>query len=326
MSSFAPRNVFLEEVWFRLMHIPGIGRKALWEIANQCENQPLSGDIEQDKPILQRTTLTERTEKIQAAYTDTHLEQQWQALQAKGVGLLHPQHPLLQLLFDPSERKESFSKKVPAVLFYWGEVASILSAPTVGIVGARDALPYILEQTQQLASALAAQGISILSGYARGVDNYAHLGALNAEGHTAAILPYGITSVFEDNNPVLKNRLSAALTNSYWQKKMLFLSEFYPESRWKNQHYILRNHTICALSQRLIVMAATAPTKSGSYQTGTIAQEMGIPLYVFMPEKRKFQSTGNQALCEKYGATPLSETELLPALSPPTQTSNHSRT
>ena len=322
MSLFRPtlptpsRDVFLEEVWFRLAHLQSIGNKALWKIALHCGEELLSGNFEKDWPLLKQGPLAEKETELLNIYEDNNLGQYWQQLQAQQIALLHPQHSLLQQLFGPLQAGGTYRSHLPSLLYYWGNIEEALSLPTVGIVGARRATPYILEQSQCLSSALAKKGKCVLSGYARGVDTQAHAGAINAKNRTIAVLPHGISSVFERDKdfPQLKDRLSVLLRQSEWKEQLLFLSQFHPNSRWKPQYYILRNHTICALSHKIIIMASEHE-RSGSYQTGAFAEKIGVSLYVFMPKKRSEQSLGNRLLCKQPNTVALDEEELLPTLS-----------
>src|SRR6185369_15641834 len=83
----------------------------------------------------------------------------------------------------------------PPVLWTRGGAAA-LSAPSVAIVGSRAASPYGLAVAEQLAADLAARGLIIVSGLARGVDSAAHRGALSAGGLTVAVLGSGADVIY----------------------------------------------------------------------------------------------------------------------------------
>jgi DNA processing protein len=88
--------------------------------------------------------------------------------------------PLLAQLHDP-----------PAELYVRGE-AGILAEPAVAIVGARSCSPYGTQIARSLARELAAAGLVVVSGLARGIDGEAHRGTLKAGGRTVAVLGCGI--------------------------------------------------------------------------------------------------------------------------------------
>src|SRR5205823_9281905 len=68
----------------------------------------------------------------------------------------------------------------------------LLARPAVAIVGARACSPYGAQVARMLGRELAAEGVVVVSGLARGIDAEAHRGALEAAGHTVAVLGCGI--------------------------------------------------------------------------------------------------------------------------------------
>ena len=80
----------------------------------------------------------------------------------------------------------------PARLYLRGGAAEILARPSVAIVGARSCSAYGAQVARELARELAAAGVVVVSGLARGVDGEAHRGALAAGGLTVAVLGCGI--------------------------------------------------------------------------------------------------------------------------------------
>ena len=83
----------------------------------------------------------------------------------------------------------------PVTLYVRGSWRACLEAPCVGVVGSRRCSTYGQNVAAQLARELAARGVTIVSGLARGVDAAAHRGALEAGGRTAAVLGTGIDEV-----------------------------------------------------------------------------------------------------------------------------------
>src|SRR5207253_7520180 len=90
--------------------------------------------------------------------------------------------PLLRAIHDPPKR-----------LYLRGAAeAELLSRLAVAIVGARACSPYGQQIARMLGRELAAEGVVVVSGLARGIDGHAHRGALETDGHTVAVLGCGI--------------------------------------------------------------------------------------------------------------------------------------
>ncbi len=151
----------------------------------------------------------------------------------------------------------------PPVLWTRGHVHA-LSAPAVAIVGSRAASPYGIAVAEQLAADLAARGLVIVSGLARGVDSAAHRGALAVGGVTVAVLGSGVDVVY----PSEHERLAAAIDSTG-----AVISELVPGTRPQQWFFPLRNRIISGLSRAVVVIEASE--KSGSLITARCALDQG---------------------------------------------------
>ncbi|CAB4887384.1 unannotated protein [freshwater metagenome] len=140
---------------------------------------------------------------------------------------------------------------------------------SVAIIGSREVGHDIIEHTRNLASGLAMQDVTIVSGLARGVDAAAHEGALDAGGFTVAVLGTGITRVYPAENIGLAERIRVA---------GLLLSQFAPRAPRTRTSFLQRNHVIAGLSDVSIIMAGEA--RSGSRHE--VRQAIGYGRPVFM--------------------------------------------
>jgi len=150
----------------------------------------------------------------------------------------------------------------PPALWYRGHLASI-RRPGVALVGARAASSVGLEAARRLAAGVAARGLTVVSGLARGVDSEAHAGALTT-GRTAAVLGGGVDEIYPPEHADL-----AALI----AREGIVLSEFPPGTPALPFHFPLRNRIISGLSR--IVVVVEAAQKSGSLITAACALEQG---------------------------------------------------
>lgn len=149
----------------------------------------------------------------------------------------------------------------PALFYCLGEMPP---GPAVAIVGTRRATPYGTRITEELAAGLAARGVVIVSGMARGIDSAAHWGAINANGKTVAVLGTGIDRIYPPENRELYHRIAG---------QGCLISEYPPGSEPLAGHFPGRNRIISALSRATLVVEASR--NSGSLITAEFALEQG---------------------------------------------------
>jgi DNA processing protein len=190
--------------------------------------------------------------------------------------------PLLAELHDP-----------PSRLHLRGSPAEILSRPAVAVVGARSCSPYGGQVARELARDLAAAGVVVVSGLARGIDGEAHRGALAGGGLTVAVLGCGIDRDYPCAHAELARRIVAS---------GLVVSE-YPEgvepAPWR---FPARNRIIAALAAATVVVEARE--RSGALITADFALELGREVFAVPGEITSALSRGTNDLIRQ-GATPL---------------------
>jgi len=155
----------------------------------------------------------------------------------------------------------------PAVLYVRGELerfGNAVAADRVAIVGARRATDYGLQQARGLGRGLAAAGLTVVSGMALGVDAAAHLGALEANGITLAVLACGPEQAY----PPSKRRLHARIAATG-----AVVSELPPGTPIRRWCFPARNRIIAALAQATVVVEAGE--RSGSLITAGQAADLG---------------------------------------------------
>ena len=140
--------------------------------------------------------------------------------------------------------------------------------PSVGIVGTRMASPYGRDQARIFARELAAGGVQIISGMARGIDGIAGRGALDAGGDTFAVLGCGVDICYPRENLDLYGTLC---------EKGGVLSEYPPGTQPQARLFPPRNRIISGLSD--VVLVIEAREKSGTLITVDRALEYGIDVF-----------------------------------------------
>lgn len=151
----------------------------------------------------------------------------------------------------------------PPLLWIRGDAAT-LRAPSIAIVGSRTATPHGIAAAARLSSDLAASGLVIVSGLARGVDSAAHAAALSAGGRTIGVLGCGIDRIYPAEHRDLARNMEHAGA---------VVSEFPPGVPPLPHHFPLRNRIISGLATAVVVVEA--PEKSGALITAATALEQG---------------------------------------------------
>ena len=182
----------------------------------------------------------------------------------------------------------------PHGLFLRGRAEDeLLSSPAVAIVGARVCSGYGAEVARMLGRELAAAGLVVVSGLARGVDGQAHRGALEVGGRTVAVLGCGI----DRDYPVAHAELAARIGEAG-----LVVSEYAPGVEPAPWRFPARNRIVAGLATATIVVEARE--RSGALITADFALEEGREVFACPGEITSALSAGTNALL-RLGATPL---------------------
>lgn len=140
---------------------------------------------------------------------------------------------------------------------------------SVAIVGSRRETRYGRTQAFRIARELAENGITVVSGLARGIDTAAHEGALAGGGRTVAVLGNGIDSVYPEENKALAERIVA--------QGGALISEFPLGAEPLAYHFPIRNRIISGMSAALLLIEGHA--KSGTMITAGYAAEQGREVF-----------------------------------------------
>ena len=171
-------------------------------------------------------------------------------------------------------------------------IDTALDAPTVAVVGARSCTDYGAHVARRLAFDLAAAGVTVISGLARGIDGWAHRGALEAGGRTIAVLGCGIDRDYP--------RAHAELARQITQTGGI-LSEYEPGIAPEPWRFPARNRIVAALAD--VVVIVEARERSGALITVDLAMEIGRPIYAIPGETTSALSAGTNQLIRQGHAT-----------------------
>jgi DNA processing protein len=152
----------------------------------------------------------------------------------------------------------------PPFLFYRGELRAAEDARSVAVVGTRRASQEGLRRAEKMARLLVAEGVTVLSGLARGIDTAAHAAALKAKGRTVAVVGTGIRRVYPKENKELAERIAQAGA---------VVSQFWPDAAPATYTFPRRNVTMSGMGQGTVVIEASST--SGAKMQARLALEHG---------------------------------------------------
>jgi DNA processing protein len=180
------------------------------------------------------------------------------AADARIVALDDPGYPTqLKQIYDP-----------PLILYVRGS-ETVISQPGVALVGTRHPTPYGSGMAERLACDLAARGLVIFSGMARGIDTAGHRGAIAAKGKTVAVWGTGVDEVYPKENKRLSEQI-LALGGA-------LISEFPIGTFPAPQNFPIRNRIISGIS--LGVLVVEAAEYSGTRITARCALEQNREVF-----------------------------------------------
>jgi DNA processing protein len=274
--------------WVGFNKVPGIGPMRLKRMLESF------GDIESawhaSKDELRTLGLGQKTiDDFLRIRTGLNLEEEIDRIHAGGYKLVS---------WDsdgyPVRLKEIDSP--PPILYVWGDLDPN-DRWAVAIVGTRRMSPYGEAVTKELSSALAMNGITIVSGMARGVDGVAHQTALDNGGRTLAVLGSGLDHLYPPEHRRLAKQIS---------EHGAVLTDYPLGTRPEARNFPPRNRIISGLA--LVVVIIEAGEGSGALITANFAADQGREVFAVPGKIHSKKSMGTNKLI-KDGATPFLEVE-----------------
>lgn len=192
---------------------------------------------------------------------------------------------ILKQIYDP-----------PISLYIKGNI-EILNGKNIAIVGCRNSSKYGEEAAKYFAYNLSAKGINIISGLARGIDTYAHIGNLGAMMHngndicgkTIAVVGNGIDIIYPKENKYLEEKII--------KSGGCIISEYPLGTKPEKFNFPARNRIISGLSKGVLVIEARA--KSGTLITIDFALQQGRDVYVVPGNINSVNSVGTNDLIKQ---------------------------
>ena len=224
-------------------------------------------------------------ERLLQVRSTLDVQQLWERIAAQGISVI-----ICQDESYPRRLKEI--EQPPPVLYVRGNLLPEDDF-AVAIVGTRRITPYGRQVTEELAAYLAANGITIISGLARGVDAAAHTAALRAGGRSLAVLGSGVDRIYPSENRALAEQM---------MQHGAILSDYPVGTAPDANNFPPRNRIISGLSMAVVVIEAGET--SGALITAEFAAEQGREVFAVPGSILAPQSKGTNRLIQ-VGAQPL---------------------
>lgn len=285
--------------WVELNMTPGIGPRAA---AKLLERFGSAGAVySATRGELERLRLAPEA-------VDTIISRQLQAAADAEIDEVRKLGGDILLLDDgvyPSSLREIYDP--PVVLYVKGAWSECLDQPCLGVVGSRRCSTYGQNSASMLARDLAKRGVTVVSGFARGIDAAAHRGALEAGGRTIAVLGTGLDQIYPRDHKKLAADILA--------QGGALVTQFPLQTPPVSENFPYRNRIISGLSLGIVVVEAAE--NSGSLITARLAMEQNREVFAVPGNITSRNSFGTNYLIKGAGAKLVQQWQDIVAELPP---------
>lgn len=177
----------------------------------------------------------------------------------------------------------------PPISLYIKGNKNILNNTSVAIIGCRQASQYGIKVAKYFGYNLAKNEVNVVSGLAKGIDSYAHIGSICANGKTIAVIGNGIDTIYPKENINIANKIL--------EKGGTIISEYPLGTKPEKMNFPARNRIISGISKSVIVVEAKE--KSGTLLTVDFALEQGRDVYVVPGNINSINSIGTNELLKQ---------------------------
>lgn len=249
-----------EEYYYWLCNLSDIGIKKTKALLELYENPENIYHAREEELVLLPCLTKQNINTILSTHSKEHAKECYDKLLQKGIYFVTKDNP-----FYPKRLKHLLD--APIALYVKGNLPKE-DKKSIAIVGARNCSNYGKEMARYFARELAKNNIEVVSGLARGIDSFAHQGALQVNGSTYGVLGCGIDICYPRENIEL-----------YMQMQEIggIISEYGPGIAVKPGLFPMRNRIISGLSDGILVIEAKE--RSGSLITVDMGLEQGKDIY-----------------------------------------------
>lgn len=248
--------------WYWLANIPGIGTQKQYALLHLFGKPENIFDVSKEQ-LLKCKEISEKDAEMISLYrrNTKKVEEDYLKMEKDDIQFIELTSPQY-----PTKLKQCY--RPPIGIYCKGKLPHE-AKKTVAVVGARMCSPYGKAIATEIGKELARHGVNVVSGMARGIDGYAHEGAIEAKGYTYAILAGGVNMIYP---PEHRNLYEEIITHGG------VISEYKPDTAPNRGMFPLRNRIISGISDAVVLVEARE--KSGSLITADFALEQGKDIFV----------------------------------------------
>lgn len=191
----------------------------------------------------------------------------------------------------PQMLKEIYA---PPICLYIKGNLQLLKMQNISLIGCRKCSQYGKKTAYYFSYNLSKAGFNIVSGLARGIDSYSHIGCLAAKGKTIAVMGSGLYNIYPKENEQLVNEII--------KQNGAIITQYPLGTKPEKNNFPARNRIISGLSKAVLVIEARA--KSGTLITVDFALEQGKDVFAVPGNINSANSVGTNELI-KQGAIPV---------------------
>jgi DNA processing protein len=278
------RGIETRKYWVGFNLVKGIGAVRLQALLDHFGDIRMAWEAPAD--VLMAAGLgAKQVENLVAVRRQVDLDQVLIRIDNQGIQVLTWDDDLY-----PSRLKEI--GQPPPVLYVRGELIPD-DQWAVAVVGTRRMTPYGRQVAEEVCTYLAQQGITVVSGLARGIDAIAHQAVLKAGGRTLAVLGSGVDVIYPPEHARLADQIIG---------QGALISDYAPGTQPEGINFPPRNRIISGMTLATVVVEAS--DKSGALITATFAAEQGREVFAVPGSILAPQSKGTNRLIQN-GAHPL---------------------
>lgn len=265
--------------WYWFTNIAGIGRKKQQVLLEYCDDVEAIWKL--DEKALKTINILKEIDvsSILKSRDEKNIHKEFLNLKKWNVEFLSIENRKY-----PTKLKNIFD--YPYGVYYSGNSIDN-NALSIAVIGARNCSEYGVEMATYFARELSKAGVQVISGLARGIDTYAHKGALMANGNTIGVLGNGIDICYPNENIKVMDEII---------ERGGVMSEYNLGVQPKAGFFPMRNRIISALSDGILVIEAKE--KSGSLITANIGLEHGKDIFALPGRAFDKLSVGTNCLIQ----------------------------